>query len=105
MGLVGPLRRPWTCPSLPGGEGSYWAVILLLWVVESGGGDSLPSSSGLANGAGNWDPILPSGEGKRCLLIDPTFIQLSLPVLCLAFPSVKWAPRQEALTWHSAGTQ
>lgn len=45
---------------------------------------------------------MPSREGRRYLLIDPTFTELSLPVPCLAFPPVKWAPRHQQLTWHLA---
>lgn len=92
---MGLLRGAWTFPSLSGGWGVNRAIILLFWRAENGGGDSLPSFSGLASGAQSWDPILTTGEGRRCLSIDPTFMELSLPVLCLAFPSVKWAPQQQ----------
>lgn len=59
-----------------------------------------PSSSRLANGAQNWDPLLLSRQGRRYLLMDPTFTELSPPVPRLAFPPVKWAPRHQQLTRH-----
>lgn len=92
------LQEALDLPLLVWGGGSYGAVILLLRVVERGGSDSLPSSSRLANGAQNWDPLLPSRQGRRYLLTDPTLTELSLPVPRLALPPVKWAPPHQQLT-------
>lgn len=54
---------------LPGGDPQAGtprleAVTVLLRVTESRGGDALPSSSGLANGAQSWDPIHALRGGK-----------------------------------------